>query len=313
VGEFGANLQLVSAAFGVAVEQRGSELRVSSIDESRTELVVSLLKELHQLVRRGHGLSTSDVEHAIRIVRADPTARLHTYFEDALAVTTDGRPIAPRSAGQRAYVDALRRHEVVFGLGPAGTGKTYLAMAAAVAALKKGTVRKLVLTRPAVEAGEKLGFLPGDLAEKVDPYLRPLHDALADMLPQDRVSRLTEKRLVEVAPLAFMRGRTLSHSFIILDEAQNTTREQMKMFLTRFGEGSRMVVTGDPTQIDLPRGRRDSGLLHALRVLSGVRDVAICELGVGDIVRHPIVASIVEAYERAEAPPAEGRRDEESG
>ncbi len=301
MGEFGAHLQLVSTAFSVAVEQRGNELRVSSPDAERTELVLGLLKELYGLVRRGHGLSSADVEHAIRIVRADPTARLHTYFEDALAVTTDGRPIAPRSAGQREYVDALRRHEVVFGLGPAGTGKTYLAMAAAVAALKKGTVRKLVLTRPAVEAGEKLGFLPGDLNEKVDPYLRPLHDALADMLPQDRVARLTEKRLVEVAPLAFMRGRTLAHSFIILDEAQNTTREQMKMFLTRFGEGSRMVITGDPTQIDLPRGRRDSGLLHAMAVLDGVTDVAMCRLGSGDIVRHPIVASIVRAYERAES------------
>jgi phosphate starvation-inducible PhoH-like protein len=292
----------------VAVEQRGNELRVSSVDPERTERAVGLLRELHGLVRRGHGLTSADVEHAIRIVRSDPAARLHTYFEDALAVTTDGKPIAPRSAGQRSYVDALRRHEVVFGLGPAGTGKTYLAMAAAVTALKKGTVRKLVLTRPAVEAGEKLGFLPGDLSEKVDPYLRPLHDALADMLPQDRVARLTEKRLVEVAPLAFMRGRTLAHSFIILDEAQNTTREQMKMFLTRFGEGSRMVITGDPTQIDLPRGRRDSGLLHALRVLAGVPGVAICELGASDIVRHPIVAAIVQAYERAES-----RRDEESG
>jgi phosphate starvation-inducible PhoH-like protein len=301
VGEFGAHLQTVASAFSVSVEQRGNELRVSSSDERRTIVVLRLLEELYGLVRRGHGLSPSDIEHAIRIVRADPTARLHTYFEDSIAVTTDGRPIAPRSAGQRQYLDLLRRHEVVFGLGPAGTGKTYLAMAAAVAALKKGTVKKLVLTRPAVEAGEKLGFLPGDLSEKVDPYLRPLHDALADMLPQDRVSRLTEKGLVEVAPLAFMRGRTLAHSFIILDEAQNTTREQMKMFLTRFGEGSRMVVTGDPSQIDLPRGRRDSGLLHALGVLEGVRDVAVCRLGAGDIVRHPIVAAIVTAYERAEA------------
>ncbi|MBX2800944.1 MAG: PhoH family protein [Myxococcales bacterium] len=213
-------------------------------------------------------------------------------------MTNEGRPITPRSGGQRAYVDALRNHEVVFGVGPAGTGKTYLAMAVAVAALKRGKVRRLILTRPAVEAGEKLGFLPGDLSEKVDPYLRPLFDALADMLPHERVTRMMERRVIEVAPLAFMRGRTLNQAYVVLDEAQNTTREQMKMFLTRLGEGSSMVITGDTTQIDLPR-KGDSGLVHAVRVLSDVERIGIVKLGSRDVVRHTLVSQIVEAYARA--------------
>ncbi len=311
MGEFGNHLKLLANAFGVAIEQRGNDLRVTSEDERRADLVVRLLGELGALIKRGHGLHASDVEHAIRILRADPEASLVTYFEDAVIVSVEGRPICARSAGQRAYVQALRTHDLVFGLGPAGTGKTYLAVAAAVAALKRGTVRRLILTRPAVEAGEKLGFLPGDLTEKVDPYLRPLHDALADMLPADRIARMTEKRLIEVAPLAFMRGRTLAHAFVILDEAQNTTKEQMKMFLTRLGEGSRMVITGDTTQIDLPR-KRDSGLVHALEVLRGVPAVGVGHLTSADIVRHPLVAAVVDAYERHEAE-IEERRSAESG
>jgi len=265
-----------------------------------------VLKSLYGLVERGHALSPVDVEHALRIVRSEPDADLASYFEDTIVVNVDGKPVCARSPGQRGYVDLLRRHEVVFGIGPAGTGKTYLGMAMAVAAIKKGQVRRLVLTRPAVEAGEKLGFLPGDLTEKVDPYLRPLYDALADMLPAERVARMIEKRVIEVAPLAFMRGRTLNQAYVILDEAQNTTREQMKMFLTRLGEGSRMVITGDTTQIDLPR-KRESGLLHALDVLGHVPRIGIARLGSEDVVRHPMVAAIVDAYERADAE-AEDRR-----
>ncbi|MEQ1567219.1 MAG: PhoH family protein [Myxococcota bacterium] len=285
----------------MTLEQRGSGLRVSTDDPVRSDLAVKLLRDLYALVARGHALHPSDVEGALRIVRGDPQADLASYFEDTLLVTVEGRPVVARSAGQRRYVALLRAHELVFGIGPAGTGKTYLAMAAAVAALKRGQVRRLVLTRPAVEAGEKLGFLPGDLAEKVDPYLRPLFDALADMLPPDRVQKMTEKGMIEVAPLAFMRGRTLSHAYVILDEAQNTTREQMKMFLTRLGEGSRMVVTGDTTQIDLPR-KRDCGLIHALEVVSRVPNVGVCRLTGQDVVRHPLVTEIVAAYERFENP-----------
>ena len=222
-----------------------------------------------------------------------------TYFNDTVLVAVDGTPIAPRSAGQKAYVSMLRRHDVCFGVGPAGTGKTYLAMAVAVAALQRGEVKKIVLTRPAVEAGEKLGFLPGDLNEKVDPYLRPLYDALGDMIPAERVQRLFERHTIEVAPLAFMRGRTLAGAYVILDEGQNTTREQMKMFLTRLGEGSRMVITGDITQVDLPR-RSDSGLIHALGVLERVNAIGVARLGSGDVVRHPLVAAIIDAYDASD-------------
>lgn len=314
VGEFGGHLKLIAAAFGVAIEARGNSVRVllnegdplgtpTAENSQRSELATKLIRELYGLVARGHSLRPTDVEHAIRIVRTDPGADLVAYFEDTVVVNVDGRSLSPRSAGQRRYVEILRSHDVVFGVGPAGTGKTYLAMAAAVAALKRGQVRRLILTRPAVEAGEKLGFLPGDLSEKVDPYLRPLYDAIEDMLPADRVAKMLEKNVIEVAPLAFMRGRTLNHAFVVLDEAQNTTREQMKMFLTRLGEGSRMVITGDMTQIDLPR-KRDSGLVHALRVLSRVPTVGVCRFTGDDVVRHPLVAAIVDAYEK---------NDEESG
>jgi phosphate starvation-inducible PhoH-like protein len=239
-----------------------------------------------------------DVRHSLRILRDDPASDLRSFFADTILTNLDNRPIAPRSAGQRAYVHALRAHDIVFGVGPAGTGKTYMAMAMAVAALKRGDVKRIILTRPAVEAGEKLGFLPGDLSEKVDPYLRPLYDALADMIPQDRVVRLLEKQVIEVAPLAFMRGRTLDRAYVVLDEAQNTTREQMKMFLTRMGNGSRMVITGDVTQIDLPR-RSDSGMVEGLRILEGVEWIGVVHLTSRDVVRHPLVAEIIDAYAQA--------------
>ena len=215
-----------------------------------------------------------------------------------MLVGVDGRAITPRSAGQKAYLDTLRSHDIAFGVGPAGTGKTYLAMAVAVASLLRGEVKKLVLTRPAVEAGEKLGFLPGDLNEKVDPYLRPLYDALADMVPGERAQRMFERGVIEVAPLAFMRGRTLAGAYVLLDEGQNTTREQMKMFLTRLGEGSRMIVTGDVSQIDLPR-RSDSGMVHALEVLAPVQRVGVARLDSSDVVRHPLVGEIIDAYDAA--------------
>ncbi len=297
VGEFGSHLKLISTALGITVEQRGSGVAIDAEDgDVRGEVAARVLSELYALVERGHALHRNDVAHAVRILRSDPSADLAGYFGDAILVTNEGRPITPRSAGQRQYVDSLRNHEVVFGIGPAGTGKTYLAMAVAVAALKRGKVRRIVLTRPAVEAGEKLGFLPGDLTEKVDPYLRPLYDALADMLPPERVARMLDRRVIEVAPLAFMRGRTLNHAYVVLDEAQNTTREQMKMFLTRLGEGSSMVITGDTTQIDLPR-KSDSGLVHAVEVLGEVPGVGVTRMTAGDVVRHPLVSAIVDAYE----------------
>jgi phosphate starvation-inducible protein PhoH and related proteins len=308
VGEFGAHLKLVERAFAVPVSQRGGTISVGP--GPGTADATDVLDQLLALVRGGHALTASDVEHAVRILQRDPDAELAAYFRDTVVVTTRGRPITPRTSGQRRYVDALRSHEVVFGVGPAGTGKTYLAVAFAAAALLKGEVKRIVLTRPAVEAGEKLGFLPGDLNEKVDPYLRPLYDALYDMLSPERTARLLERQIIEVAPLAFMRGRTLSDAYVILDEAQNTTLEQMKMFLTRLGERSRMAITGDVTQVDLPRGAR-SGMVHALEVLEDVPRIGVVRLSAADVVRHSLVAEIVDAYERAatrEAGEAAARR-----
>jgi phosphate starvation-inducible protein PhoH and related proteins len=278
---------------------------VADPEDPRVDVAIKVLRGLYDIVSSGHALHPSDVDDAVRIVRGEPDADLSAYFGDRVLVTVEGRPLVARTGGQRRYLEQLRTHDVVFGVGPAGTGKTYLAMAVAVAAIKAGRVRRLVLTRPAVEAGEKLGFLPGDLSEKVDPYLRPLYDALADMLPAERVARMTERGVIEVAPLAFMRGRTLNHAYVILDEAQNTTREQMKMFLTRLGEGSRMVITGDTTQVDLPR-KRDSGLLDALAVCSKLPGVGLTRLTSEDVVRHPLVTAIVEAYEQRESSENEG-------
>ena len=296
VGELGAHLKTLARSTGTEVVQRGNTVWFAGA-EADVDVVEALLNALYALVRRGYPLHASDVEHALRIRRADPAADLSVYFSDTVVVGVGNRPITPRTANQRRYVDALRKHAMVFGVGPAGTGKTYLAMAMAVAALLKGDVRRIILTRPAVEAGEKLGFLPGDLAEKVDPYLRPLYDALQDMLSGERVAKLMEKRVIEVAPLAFMRGRTLNDAFVILDEAQNTTIPQMKMFLTRMGENARMVITGDVTQVDL-HPSHTSGLVHALTVVHDISGIEIVHFDARDVVRHPLVGAIVDAYDR---------------
>ncbi len=278
---------------------RGNEITIAGNAEA-TERADRVLAELAQLIEQGEEIDAEVIRHAITMLDADvrPT-------EVHRAPVLGGRKaVRPKTAGQKFYVDAIAKHTVTFGIGPAGTGKSYLAVAAAVAALQHKEVKRIVLTRPAVEAGERLGFLPGDLMAKVDPYLRPLYDALGDMLDPETVMRLSERGAIEVAPLAYMRGRTLNDAFIILDEAQNTTSEQMKMFLTRLGFGSKMVVTGDVTQIDLPNGRTKSGLLMAKRVLSQVEDVAFVALGRDDIVRHRVVQAIVDAYDRADVEPA---------
>ena len=291
------------------MSQRGSELRVAG-GSSAVELACRVLVQLYEMAGAGVRLTAVDVDQACRLLSSDADASLLAYHAETILIGTRKKAIYPRTANQRAYVSAFARDDIVFGLGPAGTGKTYLAMAVAVASLLKERVRKIVLCRPAVEAGEKLGFLPGDLAEKVNPYLRPLYDALYDMVDEERAGRMIERGIIEVAPLAFMRGRTLNNAFIILDEAQNATEEQMKMFLTRLGNESRAAVTGDLSQIDLPRGVR-SGLAHAARILDGVEGIGMTRFTSVDIVRHPLVGEIVRAYDRdAEARKAESPRGE---
>ena len=295
-GELGRHLVLVGKATGARLSQRGSSIRVGGTPAA-IDVAVAALEQLYALAGTGIHLTPIDVDQACRLLRADPQAKLLEYHADTVLVGTRKKAIYPRTPMQRAYIRAFSHHDVVFGLGPAGTGKTYLAMAVAVAALLKERVRRIVLCRPAVEAGEKLGFLPGDIAEKVNPYLRPLYDALYDMVDEERAGRLVERGVVEVAPLAFMRGRTLNDAFIILDEAQNATEEQMKMFLTRLGNESHAAVTGDLTQVDLPRGVR-SGLAQATRILDGVDGIAMVRFTDADIVRHPLVSEIVRAYDR---------------
>ena len=295
LGERDELLRLVESSFPVSIHVRGNEITVTG-EEQATERVGALFEELVLLLERGHTLDPEVVRRTVRMVERDqrPSEVLSTE------VLRGRRTVRPKTGGQKRYTDAIAAHTVTFGIGPAGTGKSYLAVAAGVQALQAKSVNRIILTRPAVEAGERLGFLPGDILAKVDPYLRPLYDALHDMLEAEAVSRLMERGTIEVAPLAFMRGRTLNDSFIILDEAQNTTPEQMKMFLTRLGFGSRMVITGDVTQIDLPEGRGRSGLRDVRTILTGVPDVAFVELDSADVVRHRIVQDIVDAYERSE-------------
>lgn len=298
---FGRNdqhLRLIEAALPVTILPRGNEVRVQGDPEAVAQ-VAALLEELADVYRAGNPVSERDVQYAIRLVRETGRVNLTEMLSDVVTTTVRGRPIKPKTLGQKQYIDSMRQNSLVFGIGPAGTGKTYLAIAVAVAMLRQKHVQRLILTRPAVEAGEKLGFLPGDLQEKVNPYLRPLYDALFDVLGVETFEKYRERGIIEVAPLAYMRGRTLEDSFIILDEAQNTTREQMKMFLTRLGFGSRAVVTGDVTQVDLPRGT-ESGLADARRILEGVPGIGFVQLSAHDVVRHELVQRIIEAYAAAE-------------
>ena len=294
LGKFDQHITLLDRYFNVRVIPQGDLLVVEG-ERQDVENVALLFEELLWLLRQGQIPNLPDVEYAIELIRTGQAEKLRTLIGDMVFITPRGKKIKPKTLGQKGYVEAIRRHDIVFGIGPAGTGKTYLAMTMAVKALKERTVQRLILTRPAVEAGENLGFLPGDLQEKVDPYLRPLYDALHDLLGVDVYKAYMEKGIIEIAPLAYMRGRTLDESFIILDEAQNTTAEQMKMFLTRLGFGSRAVITGDVTQIDLPRGRF-SGLAQIEEILTGVPGISFIHLTDQDVVRHPLVQKIIRAY-----------------
>ncbi|MCG8472488.1 MAG: PhoH family protein [Desulfobacterales bacterium] len=297
-GEKNRHLSQIADALAMTIHARGSKVTLQG-DAVARKLASTLLNQLYGLVKAGMPLFPSDVDHAIKAVSSDQKVDLKEIFMDTIFTTATKRPITPKSPAQKAYIDAIRDNDIVFGIGPAGTGKTYLAMAMAVAALTSGQVNRIILTRPAVEAGESLGFLPGDLAEKVDPYLRPLYDALHDMLRYEKVSELMEQGAIEVAPLAFMRGRTLNNAFIILDEAQNTTSEQMKMFLTRIGFNSKAVITGDVTQVDLPSGKVP-GLKEAHKILQGIRGISFAEFSKEDVVRHKLVMKIISAYEKRE-------------
>jgi len=291
------NLKIIERRLGVKVGQRGTVLHLSGPDDA-VGTAAKLIEQLTSRLESGRTVFTEDVEQAIKVLGRAGEEGLKA-MNSPVILTQRGRSIGARGPAQAEYLEAIRAHDVVFGMGPAGTGKTYLAMAMAVSALLEKRVRKIILARPAVEAGEKLGFLPGDLADKVNPYLRPLYDALSDMMEPERVQTLIEQGVIEVAPLAFMRGRTLNDCFAILDEAQNTTVEQMKMFLTRLGHHSKAVVTGDVTQIDLPQGKR-SGLVHARSILHGVEGIAFSDFTEVDVVRHPVVQEVIKAYARAE-------------
>ena len=298
-GSFDENIRLIEEHYGVDVLNRGSDIRISG-DVEAVDKAVRAINGLLQLINRGEQPAEQNVRYVMMLVDEDGEQDLQKLSSsDSIAVTAKGNPVKPKTLGQKRYVEAIRQNTVTVGVGPAGTGKTYLAVAMAVKAFRAKEVNRIILTRPAVEAGEKLGFLPGDLQSKVDPYLRPLYDALFEMLGAETYQKYLERGNIEIAPLAYMRGRTLDDSFIILDEAQNTTPEQMKMFLTRLGFNSKMVVTGDVTQIDLPDGRK-SGLKEILKILKNVEDIAICEFSQKDVVRHQLVQRIIEAYERYE-------------
>ncbi|MFC0473471.1 PhoH family protein [Halalkalibacter kiskunsagensis] len=298
IGPHDRHLKRMEELLGVTLVTRGEEVLVTG-DEEKTEMVSKIIATLIQLIRKGISISERDVVYAVQLAQQHRLEELLELYDEKVATNVKGKPIIAKTLGQRHYVSALRKKDMVFGIGPAGTGKTYLAVVMAVMALKDGHVKRIVLTRPAVEAGESLGFLPGDLKEKVDPYLRPLYDALHDVLGMEQTARLMERGTIEVAPLAYMRGRTLDDAFVILDEAQNTTKEQMKMFITRLGFGSKMVINGDLSQIDLPRGKK-SGLKVAIEILEDVRDIAFIYLQQSDVVRHTLVQQIIRAYEQKE-------------
>ncbi|MGB5991362.1 MAG: PhoH family protein [Desulfobacterales bacterium] len=298
-GEYNSNLKKIGELTDVSIHARGNTIFIQG-DSIAENLAKKILKQLYGLLKDGYPIYPNDVEYAVRILSGDDRIKLKDIFLDTVYITSKKRPVIPKSQAQKEYIDAIRSSDMVFGIGPAGTGKTYLAMAMAVAAFSKGTVNRIILTRPAVEAGEALGFLPGDLAQKIDPYLRPLYDALHDMMQFEKVSNLIEQGVIEVAPLAFMRGRTLNDSFVILDEAQNTTSEQMKMFLTRIGFSSKAVITGDITQIDLPVGK-PSGLIEVKDILQGIEGIRFIFFSKRDVVRHGLVQKIIEAYEDLDA------------
>lgn len=300
-GDLNKNLTAIEEGTGVSIQVRGSQLTVSG-PKHEVELAVSAIEKLQELIRYGYPLYPSDVAYALRILQASPKANLKEIFLDKVYITAEQKVVSPKSINQKLYIDSIRTNDIVFGIGPAGTGKTYLAVAMAVSAFVSKQVRSIILARPAMEAGERLGFLPGDLAQKVNPYLRPLHDALNAMLGRGKVADLIEEGLIEIAPLAFMRGRTLSNAFVILDEAQNTTHEQMKMFLTRLGFNSQAVITGDITQIDLP-DRRQSGLIEAARILKNIKGIAFNHFSEVDVVRHRLVQEIILAYAEKETLP----------
>ena len=302
-GSFDENIKQIEAELGVTIVNRGEELKVSGLVEA-VDKAVRTIQGLLSLAARGEAIDEQRVRYLITLVKEGNDDQVAKMAKDVVCITAKGKPIKAKTVGQQEYMKAIQSNTITIGVGPAGTGKTYLAVAAAVAAFRERTVNRIILTRPAVEAGERLGFLPGDLQNKVDPYLRPLYDALYDMLGAETFQKYQERGSIEVAPLAYMRGRTLDDSFIILDEAQNTTKEQMKMFLTRLGFGSKIVITGDVTQIDLPDDKT-SGLKDAIRVLEGVKDIAICKLTSADVVRHALVQQIINAYEKANHKPEE--------
>lgn len=298
-GEQNTHLHILEKKIGLAVDARGNQLILRG-GYWEIELAENVLKQLYLLLNKHHPVYSNDVGYAVRILSGDPSADLLKIFMDKVYISSGKNVINPKSINQKTYIDSIRQFDIVFGIGPAGTGKTYLAMAMAVSSLIKKEVKRVVLARPAVEAGEHLGFLPGDLYEKVNPYLRPLYDALHDMMEFEDASRLIKNGVIEVAPLAFMRGRTLNDSFVILDEAQNATTDQMKMFLTRLGFSSKAVITGDVTQTDLPEGK-PSGLIEAGKILDGIQGIRFVYFSRDDVVRHPLVQEIIDAYEKREA------------
>lgn len=298
-GSFDENIRQIEREFSVSVVSRGSELKVTGEEPENVQNGVRAVNGLLTLINRGEALSDQNVRYVLSLVNDGNEDKLEQMAADCVCITSKGKPVKPKTLGQKKYIETIRKNTITLGVGPAGTGKTYLAVAMAVTAFRAKEINRIILTRPAVEAGEKLGFLPGDLQSKVDPYLRPLYDALFDMLGAENFQKHQERGDIEVAPLAYMRGRTLDDSFIILDEAQNTTTEQMKMFLTRLGFNSKMVVTGDITQIDLPDGKR-SGLKEAIKVLKNIEDIGVVRFNEKDVVRHRLVQDIIKAYEKQE-------------
>lgn len=298
LGNFDANINLIADQTQTVIYTESNVLKISG-EEENALIAKAVVDKLAQLIEKGEKIEQNSILYCIELARENQVDRIEEIVNGVIAITSRGKQIKAKTIGQKTYVETIKKNEIVFGVGPAGTGKTYLAVAMAVSAFKTKQVEKIILTRPAVEAGESLGFLPGDLQSKVDPYLRPLYDALQEMFGLDTYQKLIERGVIEIAPLAYMRGRTLNNAFIILDEAQNTTKEQMKMFLTRMGEGSRMVITGDITQIDLPKGKK-SGLMHATSILKNIEGIGIVKLTAKDVVRHSLVMQIIKAYSKAE-------------